>query len=309
MLRVARGTFEKVPSETFLGAHGDINERLYWPYLSQQFPNYETFWQKHVVPITKRIEFPPYHPEYIRAREGIDEHLEEIAQTHYSVFMNLIQAHKRLETPDLSYFEDFYAHLSTACDLAESFWFKIYLLVTYVKEGSINSVLKLIGINKDDVIQEIERHERRFVKRAEEWELAPPFIFHPLKSSVLKDFFSSLNKADNLREYRRFSQLIRQYRNVMIHHPQIGSIEYAPGLKLVPRKEKINNYRRWKNVFSAVGNMARLRRDFIDIGEQMTADIRTLEIFFDRLWDGVLDILEPLRTDRRYLGLQNIELV
>ena len=41
-----------------LATDGDRNEQQYWPIINEQFPNYESFWQHLVAPMTKSICFP-----------------------------------------------------------------------------------------------------------------------------------------------------------------------------------------------------------------------------------------------------------
>jgi len=107
-------------SKITLANDGDGYERVFWPYINERFPNYEKFWQKHIVLLTKRIETAT-GTDRIKPRDTVDTKLLDISEVHYSIFMNLIQAYNRLEHPDLSWFEDFYVHLVSACDLAEMF--------------------------------------------------------------------------------------------------------------------------------------------------------------------------------------------
>jgi hypothetical protein len=55
---------------------------------------------------------------------------------------------------------------------------------------------------------------------------------------------------------------------VIIHNVQIAKFELPVGIKLVPKKEKISNYKKWSDVFDVMGNIDKIRIDFINMTEQ-----------------------------------------
>jgi len=79
-----------------LREHGDLYEKLWWPMLSGEFPQYERLWTKHIVPLTNRID-----PSITRTDEKwtafrrdpkIDEDIEHLAMQQYSIFYFLARA-------------------------------------------------------------------------------------------------------------------------------------------------------------------------------------------------------------------------
>jgi hypothetical protein len=42
-----------------ISAHGDRNERLLWKFVGSEFPNYEKFWRRYIIPVTFRLSSDP----------------------------------------------------------------------------------------------------------------------------------------------------------------------------------------------------------------------------------------------------------
>lgn len=297
-----------VTSNTFLSSDGDSEEKRYWHYLNEDFPNYEKFWQRFVVPLTKRIELPKTNPERIRIREEISEELEDINMAHYSVFINIIQAHKRLETQDYSNFEDFYVHLGSICDLSEDFLLKMYLLTNKCKNKQSKIMQQLS--NEEFLSLAKNYYKNNYMKVYEYYQKKGrmPIIKIPDIPDILSEFFEENNAKGAYSSYKSFSQEIRQYRNVIVHCPQIGSIFLRDGTKMVPQKKEIGNYDTWRKVFAAGANPKILRDDFISPNLLMNNDLRDLKRLINRLWDTVLLNIEKLQHEKNYLLLQNLDL-
>ena len=107
-----------------LDEHGDRYERLWWPVLKNDFPEYERFWINHIVPLTNRInpEIPQTDPRWIGFRDDpkISDALEAMA-AHYSMFYFLARATLLIAYEPHIYFEDAFALLAAATENAERF--------------------------------------------------------------------------------------------------------------------------------------------------------------------------------------------
>jgi hypothetical protein len=68
---------------------GDAIEKATWPFIRNYFPHYETFWQIHIVPLRSADSIHP--------RRGIDEDFEFLAMQHYSLYVNLGNAYKKIQ--------------------------------------------------------------------------------------------------------------------------------------------------------------------------------------------------------------------
>lgn len=308
--KIALSKIEDIISKTRFANDGDSYERLYWTFFKERFPNCETFWRYFVVPFTKRIELEIKDPnERIRPREGISEGIKDIASFHYSMFLNLIYSYDHLQNFRLSSFEDFYTHLGSACDLTEEFLLKTYLLILECRE------------QKSKILQELKKED--FLKIAERWyddnyskvyedylkKGKPAPIKLPRGKNVLDEYFE---EQEDWREYKRYSQKIREYRNIIVHDIQIGKIITIGGIPLVPKKEKIQNYKKWSYVFAAQQDIQKLKNDFINMKEQMILDIGNLEIILNKLWNKPINDLRKLFfKDKNEILLEkyNIDLI
>jgi len=290
--KIALSKIKRIISKTHFANDGDSYERLYWTFFKERFPNCETFWRYFVVPSTKRIELEIKDPnERIRFREGISEDIKDIASFHYSMFLNLIYSYDHLQNFRLSSFEDFYTHLASACDLVEKFLLKTYLLILECTD------------QKSEILQELKKED--FLKIAEKWyddnyskiygdylkkgKTVP--IKLPSRQNILDEYFKDLG---DWKEYKRYTQKIKEYRNIIVHDVQIGKIITIGGITLVPKKEKIQDYKKWSDVFAVQQDIQKLKNDFINMKEQMILDIGRLEIILNNLWAKPINDMKKL---------------
>jgi hypothetical protein len=97
--------------------NGDRYERLWWPLIEREFPEYERFWVRHIVPLTNRIDPQVGHSDSkcIAFREdlNVSPHLESMAMAHYSVFYYLARATLLVCYEPRLYVEDAFGLLGT----------------------------------------------------------------------------------------------------------------------------------------------------------------------------------------------------
>ena len=104
-----------------LANHGDNYERCYYHlFIATEFPSYEAFWQRFVVPLTNR----PVDIHFKTAQQlnaiGKGDHEICIAQLHYSVLRHLARAYVLKEQPhiDLDELTEGMVRLTGAQDIA-----------------------------------------------------------------------------------------------------------------------------------------------------------------------------------------------
>ena len=120
--------YSKVVNESSLEKHGDRLERLYFNRYFLEFPNYEVFWKRFIVPMTKRM-FTFDCVYSVEPREEIDELYEFVSMLHYSVFSNLVYARLKIDSiNEDGNLEEYYFHLGQTFDAAEELTRLIYLL-------------------------------------------------------------------------------------------------------------------------------------------------------------------------------------
>jgi hypothetical protein len=298
---------EEMISKSHFANEGDQFEQIWWIYFKERFPNHENFWRYFVVPLTKRIEPVKDPNERIRFRDGIPDDLKDIASLNYSMFLNLVYSYDHLHNFRLSSFEDFYMHLGSACDLAEEVLLRIYLLILEC------------SCKKSPILQELNKVD--FIKLAEQWydtnyskvyadylkKGKPSQIRLPARKYILDEYFE---EDQDWNEYKRYSQKLREYRNVIVHEIQIGKLRGPGGILLVPKKEKILNYKKWANVFVAQQDIEKVKTDFIVMKEQMILDIGKLEIILNKLWERPInDLHRLLFQDKNEILLMKYNLI
>ena len=296
---------EDIISKTYFVNKGDRYEIEYGSFIDEKFPHCETFWRYFVVPFTERIEIK----NSISPRLNISEDIKDIAAFHYSMFLNLIYSHNHLQNFRLSSFEDFYMHLGSVCDLAEDFLLKTYLLILECKN------------QKSEILQELKKDD--FLNLAGEWydkkykevydnyhkkgKQTPIWLLD--RENVLDEYFKN---SKDWETYKKYTRIIKGYRNIIVHDAQIGRLTTIKGRLFVPKKEKIQQYKKWSCVFAVRDDVQKLKKDFIDREEQMILDIRDLEIILNNLWKKPINDFKELFFERKnkiLLKKYNIDLM
>ncbi len=283
---------KRIISETHFYNEGDRYEQEWWTFLKERFPNCECFWRRFIVPSTKRIE-PQVQDskDRIYARDNVSNDVKSISLCHYSMFMNFVNAYDNLQNFTSSSFEDFYVHLASACDLAEEFLLKVYLLILECQDQK-SSILK--NLSKNDFLNLCGNwYDNNYSKVYENYIQKGKFlsIKIPGRRNVLDEYF---NDSTDFGDYKKFGRKIREYRNVIVHNIQMGRIFIRGNSILVPKKEKINDYKSLSRVFAAGKDVEKLKSDFINMKEQMVLDIGILEIILNKLWNKPIDDLNKL---------------
>ncbi|MHC1611272.1 MAG: hypothetical protein ACXQTW_06725 [Candidatus Methanospirareceae archaeon] len=157
--------------------------------------------------------------------------------------------------------------------------------------------------SKSEILQELKKED--FLKIAEKWyddnyskvygdylkkgKTVP--IKLPSRQNILDEYFKDLG---DWKEYKRYTQKIKEYRNIIVHDVQIGKIITIGGITLVPKKEKIQDYKKWSDVFAVQQDIQKLKNDFINMKEQMILDIGRLEIILNNLWAEPINDMKKL---------------
>jgi hypothetical protein len=79
-----------------LETDGDYLEKFAWPnFLQSEFPSYEMFWQKHVVPLTNRPIDIHFKSDAELAKDGKNAEDIAIGQLHYTILKHLCLAYQQ----------------------------------------------------------------------------------------------------------------------------------------------------------------------------------------------------------------------
>ncbi len=193
-----------------LAIDGDDYEKLAWgQFLQTEFPSYELFWLKHVVPLTNRPK--DIHSKDDTALAAIGKNAEDlaIAQLHYTVLRHLIGAQKLRQTGEIDDF-GLFVGLSCLC-AAQDVAFE--LLQRYTKRGNYDPWLERSPAGK--------RKNRR------------------LAGQDAQNDWQNTNKPP--------LTVIRDYRNKLMHGRIPPATRDAGGLRL-PGMNVVRNYCDWRLV-------------------------------------------------------------
>jgi hypothetical protein len=271
---------------------GDSYEQQLGGLLSDRFQNCERYWKFFVVPLTERMTgYPTSIVKNIRIRKGMNSELEDLAATHYSMFLNLIYAHIHLQLLTLSSLEDFYIHLASACDLVDTFLEKNYFLLLKCRGGTTRMLQTLA---RDEFLQMAakwydENYLTVYNQYLSKGKFAPLKL--PSRSLLIKEFVGDyLTQKGLWKDYYQHSQAIREFRNAIVHDVQIGKL-VIDGRAYIPKPTVIQSYRTWRQVFS-VNSEEAFHRDFAYLPLQLNEDINRLESILNNLWEVLLRELE-----------------
>jgi len=268
---------------------GDGYEILFGDTVIDKFKNSEIFWQQFITPITKRIDLTVLDPnEKIKPRQNIGIDLQELSSFHYSVFLNLVYAGQCLEKKHFSYFENFYAHLGSVCDLAEEFLTQLYFM-SLECEGKETVVLqKLSKIKFLDIAKEWydNYYASSYQHYLSKGKTAPIKLIS--RANILDEYFG---KSKEWKDYIKTALQIRTYRNVVVHNTQIASLQ-VNNQTYVPKKSKISDYKKWHQVFAV--KPQRFQHDFIERDQQMLQDLTDLKEKLEIIWNKPIDHFKKL---------------
>lgn len=281
--------------------HGDFFEKHYWPYLDKSFPNYETFWSKHIAPYTNRNE----QPNDVHPKEHIDEFMERIWAVHYSMFVQLGQSHevflglKTLEDYLLKYDAIFY-HLGMCINMQEDFFFYTYLLLN--KQDPTKYLLpeKLsedIFINKSKSY--FEAHYKTDYSRYLLQGRTVSCVFHskPQIENMTINLLINYSNREYFIKLNNVKDEIRSYRNRIEHNHKMGKIQVGDEF-FVPKYKYLKEFEDWKAVRSKKPD---IQNKFISqklLAERLLTDLTQT---FDSIWTDLIKLYDRLTVYAEYL--------
>jgi len=291
MLEITPSKLQDLISKIHFSNDGDGYEQTCWGVFEKHFPNLELFWRKFIVPTTRRVESPAGGVNRILRRDDIDDGLWDITFHHYSLFLHLIYAYEHMRLPLASSFGDFYAHLVSASDLAHDFLIKTYILTSECRG------------NKSHLMQELPRDE--FLSRASEWYDSRyakahehyvakgkwPSIKVPTRESFVGEY---VGDVPGWKDYQKFDISLRTSRNVLIHSTAMGEVQVLGNGTLVPRRQRIEDYKTLSSIFDAARYSNKVRTDFILKQDQMSKDFPEMQAHLNALWEKPLADFDTL---------------
>ena len=268
--------------------NGDSNEQKYSEIINNNFNNCEKFWKKIIVPQTNRIENS--QERNISKRKNISEDLKKVADIHYSIFNHFIFAHNHYAKIIISSFEDFYYHIGTICDLAESLMLHCFFIISDCKNIKIKKIEEL---SKDDFLNLAgEWYEKNYLKLYDNYFRKGKSIplNLPSRKNILEEYFFD---SKEYVEYLKYARKIREFRNIIAHDQIIGRIK-EEGNILAPNLSCIHKYRRWEDVVNVINDQKKIKRDFSEISLHMKNSMDELQNLLNQIWVILIDDFKKL---------------
>ena len=297
----------KTYTETFNYSNfGDGYEVSYGHIVNSIFPNSEVFWKYFVTPMTNRIDNSVKDPkELIRPRNTVSLEIQDICAYHYSIFLNIVYADDCIKEKQMAFFENFYAHLATICDLTEELLLQLHFLIEYCNDKSPKLFTKL---TEDDFLSLAKtyystKYDKDYEFYFSKGNITPTRLISA--SNILDEYFG---KMQEWRDYKKTSNELKAYRNVVIHNRQLGTLSNPTNKEVfVPKRKEIGNYKSWHQVFRVT--QAKFESDFTERKSQMLNDLTELAHRLSNLWQKpITDLMKLIYDDKnmKILALYDI---
>jgi len=163
---------------------GDDMEKVAWGlFVQSKFPNYEIFWQKFVVPRTKRSS-----GQGIMASKGIPSEEKIISMLHYSILNNMYLYYAYFNQINdvingANVFEFLYIKLSSIIDMTEEFLYRYLVFL-----GKVNKT-KIHEQNADKSIKYNIKEATKYLEKGQNYSKTftsvPSFIFSVTFATIL----------------------------------------------------------------------------------------------------------------------------
>lgn len=255
---------------------GDKYEKLGWPIFGKaKFPNYETFWASFVVPLTNR-------PDNIHFKKSSDIKERELAGIHYSIYYYFYKIYEALKNEiDEDAFDLSLIRLSNICDLTEEFLYKLFSYKEIFDSKFVNDMSR----ETRDQTGELDVYEKLFERSS--------------VSGVVINRLDVLSKKINLDSYRKSSEDIRRYRNIIAHSWLSFQLN-----GMVPKLENVKKYKDWLLITDIIKSDNEKKKEelltqYTKTNEQVSELTESLIANLNSIWAEIIKLLnlKPFTLD------------
>lgn len=273
---------------------GDKYEVRYWRILKGDFPNYEVFWVRFIVPLTGRVD-----GNGIGLREGIDPLLEQIAMAHYTVYYHLGVAIELRARFGQEFSEDVLFHFSSATEMVERLIFVLAKLKATLQGAGLPAKLTDATVSKtaSEYLSSkgYSKDLERFMKRGQ----AVNMRLHNI-DDVTKAFMRNISE-DASRDFDTWQDIanqIRHYRNILAHNPRLGMLS-ADGEKIyVPKENMLHKYELWSDLAKRSSN-----DDFVLLTDLLSNFQKNITEITNELWTHLIAFMDEISKADGYAKL------
>ena len=239
------------------------------PLIEIAFPEYEDFFDKHLIPLTEDGHW----------RNDTLDYLEFIGMASFSVlksinFINRNIDHIKRGDPDQR-FKNIYFHFGLAADSVESLSRNIALTSDFLGIKSIDKNPK----EANDLIKSFEKWvQKKYSKSLEDLVKRGRQVVYHLHSI---DFLKETISADLNADFKTFVKSLKDYRNFYTHNPGVDIIQISQNQIYVVKRQKISEADSWSNLRLMLRESL---DDFVNPKEQVTNDLEMFLNYLRKIW-------------------------
>jgi hypothetical protein len=149
-----------------LEQHGDPYESLWGHFLKDDFPEWERFWARHVVPLTNRIDDKKKNGQaklFLRDDPTIHKGIEALMMANYSVFYYLARSCVIVASEPHLFPEDAFIFLRATTENVREFLHVFTTRLAHPLNIDKNRVPKYADIEDTEVAKAIDKYRNAFV--------------------------------------------------------------------------------------------------------------------------------------------------
>lgn len=304
----------EVPAHRLLDKNlgGDGLEKPLWSHLADKFPRYELFWSEFIWPLSNRVY--PERPgrKLLHLRSEVMErypNLIWLAQAHYIAFRRYGSLYFRVHGWPFSKSEAEDPNALLKALLHQDRFSDIYTLFIGVDDMISTMASMLVRLRADTGIAPLpaDPSEAEVRDAFEKWLNSKNFK-KAVERNRLTGFsiaFQFSHRGSDLKtllpesvmsKYNAFRARVAGYRN-LLHSPHPAQM-WKEGEHLVPKPDKVSNYRLWPIMASAEDSA--LETDFTDVEKALAKDVDDLSTLLDQVWKAFIANMREVAATEKY---------
>ncbi|MBN2469622.1 MAG: hypothetical protein JXN59_02765 [Anaerolineae bacterium] len=197
--------------------------------LGIEFPRYAEFWRRYVYP-----NRDPQNPS--KLKKGFPSELEQLINSHYSVWYHLTVAFRQIEGLDNDLVDpsDPFFHLASAIDLIE----RTFVIAANLENGT--PIAK--RMTKEAYDQKTQSFWNEHYSKGFEKFLSDAKPVEIKLHSTGIQFSQCVSKSTSRRNFNRIAKKIREYRNILTHNPPLVRVVQNESIYL-PVPDYLRDYK------------------------------------------------------------------
>lgn len=291
---------------------GDGLEKPLWLLLGDKFPTYEIFWSEFIWPLTNRVYSNRPGRKDLHFRPEVASrcsNLHWLAQAHYVAFRRYGSLYLRVHHWPFSIGDatDSNALLKTL--LHQDRFADVYGLFIGVDDMISTMARTLLRLRAEAGIESLPAApgDAEVREAFENWLRSDRYkkALDDNRRTGFPIMFPVAHRGDDLKqllpkavfaEHEKFRGRVARYRNLQ-HNPHPAQM-WKSGEHLVPKPEKLAEYRLWSHM--AAADTTAVEADFSNVEETMAKDVEALSGMLNNIWDIFIVKMREVAATPKY---------